>query len=154
MDKQTIKERYLRLQVELGENARSLIVNGDASLVLLGIKEKTPCLNIDVSKNVLNWAFNKKLYTPEVDPNLTLLDGEFNRFSFDSNVVLQEADEFTGLIFFENIWSYSPSALLTQKRYLIKTSIRSDEEKELDLKEVKLLERLVHERKLTAVGMH
>lgn len=153
MDRARVVERYKELLNQLGEPAQNVVLSAGAALVILGLREKTTNLNVDVPTGVFLWAFNntnaqlkasgQTLQTIRVENGVPL-------FNLSDDVSLQELSDTTGLVCVEGVWMYSPFELLQQKRYLAKLPNRDQDKRERDLKEVGLIEELRRGQKLTA----
>lgn len=140
MDKEAVIARYHQLVKELGEEARDVVLSAGAALVIMGVREETEDLDVDVKPGVFSWAAKGK----------TILDdGLTPRFAFGEDVDLHIANEDTGVACVDGVWIYSPSAMLFQKRLLARFAGRKPEKREKDLAEIAILERIVKQQKFT-----
>lgn len=152
MNKAEVVGRYKQLLDDLGEEPRNVILSAGSALVMLGLREETASLDVDVPTNVFKWALNKTLARLKAEGKEFQMRATTGapRFKLNEFVCLQELEESTGIVCVEGVWLYSPSALLVQKRYLSKMPNRKEIHREVDLREVTLLEQLIHGQKHTA----
>lgn len=142
MDKAQVVERYTQLLGELNEDARNVILSAGSALVMFGIRQDTQDLDVDVSTGVFRFLSGKHLVITE--------EGISDLIKYAPDVDIHEFEPDTGIVCVDGVWTYSPSALLTQKRYLAKLPTRKEGKREADLKEISLLEELIRGQKHTA----
>lgn len=142
MDKAQVVERYKQLLVELGEDARDVVLSAGAALVILGIRDFTTDLDVDVSPGTFKWLANSHLIITE--------EGVSDLIKYRLDVDIHEFDDTIGRVCVDGVWMYSPSELLKQKRHLARMPNRKEGKREADLREADLLEKLIKGQKLTA----
>lgn len=142
MDKAQVVERYRQLLSELKEEPRDVVLSAGSALVMLGIRETTQDLDVDVSTGVFKFLSRTNLVIVE--------EGISDLIKYGVDVDIHERDSSTGVVCVEGVWLYSPSSLLMQKRYLAKLPTRKEGKRETDLQEISLLEELIRGQKLTA----
>lgn len=135
MDKKAIVKAYTELLVELGEQAKDVVLSAGAALVMMGIRESTADLDVDVLPNVFKILGKKK--------GVELEDGSFTMIHYSDHVHIHELDTLTGRVCIEGVWCYSPGEMLTQKRYLVNHPKRNPNKLEQDRKDIEGLEALV-----------
>jgi len=145
MDKAGVIERYRVLLNELDEPAQNVVLSSTSALVLLGVRETTDDLDAGIPENVfrLYERSNKFRVSPAAAGVEKLL-------KFDKDVELGVLNTDCGVVCVGGVWSYSPSALLTQKRYLSKVMERDESQRVADLADIDALEKLVKERQHVA----
>lgn len=156
MDKARVVERYKELLNELTEPAHQVVLSAGAALVILGLREETADLDVDVPTGVFLWAFNNtnaRLRTAGEPLQRLMVEQGVPRFNLHADIAMHELSDTIGLVCVEGIWMYSPSELLYQKRALARSPDRDQDKRERDLKEVALIEQLIKEQKLTARGI-
>lgn len=153
MDKAAVVERYKELLNQLNEPAQNVVLSAGAALVILGLREETADLDVDVPTGVFMWAFgdhNARLKSSGKDTVQMQAVGGSSYFDLHEDVALHELSDTTGVVCVEGVWIYSPSELLQQKRYLARLAERDDTKRERDLAEAALIEQLIKEQKHTA----
>lgn len=142
MKKADVIKRYQALLVELDEPARDVVLSAGGALVVLGLRESTADLDVDVQPNVFKWLARS---------HLTLSDpGVPDSIKYRLDVDVHALSETVGVVCVDGVWIYSPSELLKQKRYLASLPSRREGKRERDWFEVELLEQLIKEQTLTA----
>lgn len=142
MNKAEVVGRYKELLNDLGEDARNVVLSAGSALVMLGIRKDTMDLDVDIPTGLFNYLAKKHLVITE--------PGVSDLIKYAIDVDLHEFDADTGVVCVEGVWTYSPSALLIQKRYLSKLPTRKEHKRETDLDEISLLETLIRSQKLTS----
>jgi hypothetical protein len=145
MDKAAVIERYRTLLNELNEPAHSVVLSSSSALVLLGVRMTTEELDADVPEGVFKMFERSGRF-----PVLEAAEGDSKHLKFDADVELNVLDTDRGVVCLGGVWSYSPSELLAQKRYLSKFPERSEGKRAADLLDIVALETLIKERSLTA----
>lgn len=142
MNKDQVKTRYNALVESLGELPHHVVLSAGGALVMMGVRDKTDDLDVDVRPGVFTWAAvtHPKIVEENVSP----------RVQYNSFVDLHELNEDTGLACVEGVWCYSPRELLLQKRHLSNMPNRLLGKRERDLMEIVQLESLVRSPRLTA----
>lgn len=142
MNKEKVKEHYNALVATLGELPHNVLLSAGSALVMMGIRESTNDLDVDVLPGVLKWASHGRGFIEEenVSP----------RVKFSDHIDLHELDENTGRVCIEGVYLYSPHALLIQKRHLAHIPNRPPIKREQDLMEIVQLESLVRSPRHTA----
>lgn len=138
MDKSDVIARYHKLLDELDEPAESVVLSGAAALVVLGVRDETSDLDVEVPSGVFKWLMNSRGAIQEL--------GIAPRVRYSPDVEVRELDECTGIVYLEGVWLYSPSELLKQKRFLASMP----NHRGVALKEIQLLENLIKGQRLTA----
>ncbi|WP_050470020.1 hypothetical protein, partial [Pseudomonas aeruginosa] len=113
-----------------------------AALVVMGIREETSDLDVDVPTSVFNWASNKFGVIENETVN--------KRVQYTPLVDLHEYDENTGVVCIEGVWLYSPTELLKQKHWLTKLADRTDVKTQQDHRDIRQLETLTQSQPFTA----
>jgi hypothetical protein len=142
MDKAEVIGRYQKLLEELDEPAERVILCGGSALVVLGIRETTSDLDVDIDPKLFKFYATK--FPVKKEPNVNDL------IEFAPDVDIHEFDPDTGIVFVNGVWSYSPSAMLIQKRHLARMPNRKPGKREQDLIDIQQLELLVKGQRLTA----
>jgi hypothetical protein len=145
MDKAAVIERYKALLNELNEPAHSVVLSSGSALVLLGVRMTTSDLDADIPEGVFKMYERSGKF-----PVLEAAEGDGKHVKFDGDVDLNILDTDRGVVCLGGVWSYSPSELLAQKRYLSKLPGRSEGKRAADLLDIASLETLIKERSLTA----
>jgi hypothetical protein len=145
MDKTAVVERYRTLLNELDEPAYSVVLSSGSALVLLDVREVTSDLDVDIPEGTFKMFERSGKF-----PVLEATNGDGKHLKFDKDVDLNILDTDRGVVCLGGIWSYSPSELLAQKRYLSKSPDRSEEKRAADLLDIAALEILIKDRSLTA----
>lgn len=145
MDKAAVVERYRTLLNELNEPAHSVVLSSGSALVLLGVRMTTNDLDVDVPEGVFKMYERSGKF-----PVLEATEGDGKHVKFDEDVDLNVLDTDRGVVCLGGVWSYSPSELLAQKRYLSKLPGRAEGKRAADLLDIAALETLIKERSLTA----
>lgn len=145
MDKAAVIERYKTLLNELDEPAYSVVLSAGSALVLLGVRQSTTDLDVDIPEGTFKMFERSGKF-----PILPAAGGDGKHLKFDKDVDLNVLDTDRGVVCLGGVWSYSPSELLAQKRYLSKSPERSPEKRADDLQDISVLETLIKDRSLTA----
>ena len=145
MDKAAVIERYKTLLNELDEPAYSVVLSAGSALVLLGVRQSTTDLDVDIPEGTFKMFERSGKF-----PVLPAAGGDGKHLKFDKDVDLNVLDTDRGVVCLGGVWSYSPSELLAQKRYLSKSPERSPEKRAADLQDIGVLETLIKDRSLTA----
>jgi len=145
MDKTAVIERYRTLLNELDEPAHSVVLSSGSALVLLGVRSATNDLDADIPEGTFKMFERSGKF-----PVLPAAGGDGKHLKFDKDVDLNVLDTDRGVVCLGGVWSYSPSELLAQKRYLSKSPERSAEKRAADLLDIGVLETLIKDRSLTA----
>lgn len=145
MDKEAVVERYIALLNELNEPARNLVLSAGSALVVLGVRETTADLDVDVPEGVFR-VYERSGKFPVAAATVDL----GKRLKFDADVDLHILDEDRGLACLNGVWIYSPTELLVQKRYLSKLEGRDEEKRAADLLDIAALETLIKGRNYAA----
>jgi hypothetical protein len=142
MKKDDVITQYKTLVHELGESAHNVVLSAGAAAVMMGIRDETTNLDVDVLPGVFKWAaINKK-----IEKSGTLND----RVVYSENIGLHELDEDRGRVCIEGVWVYSPRELIIQKRQLGHDTYRCIGKRVRDEVEVALLISMGHVTKFTA----
>lgn len=145
MDKEAVIERYITLLNELNEPARNLVLSAGSALVVLGVRETTADLDVDVPEGVF------KVYERSGKFEVTAATLDISkRLKFDVDVDLHILDEDRGRACLNGVWIYSPNELLIQKRYLSNLEGRDAEKRAADLVDITALETLIKGRNYAA----
>jgi len=147
MNKQEVIARYKELLDELEEDAQDVVLSAGAALVMMGIREETADLDVDVGKGTFNYiarSMNKKVVTSQIANDL---------LEYDETVDLHVRDENVGVVQIDGVWVYSPSSMLVQKRYLASSPHRKPGKAEQDLEDIAALEAVMKEQKFSAKVM-
>lgn len=142
MDKSAVIARYRKLLEELDEPAERVILCGGSALVVLGVRETTSDLDVDIDPTL--FKFYARTFPVKKEPNVNDL------IAFKPDVDLHEFNPDTGIVFVNGVWTYSPHAMLVQKRYLAGMPNRKPGKREQDLEDIRQLELLVKGQRLTA----
>lgn len=145
MDKTAVIERYRTLLNELDEPAHSVVLSSGSALVLLGVRSATNDLDADIPEGTFKMFERSGKF-----PVLPAAEGDGRHLKFDKDVDLSVLDTDRGVVCLNGVWSYSPSELLAQKRYLSKSPERSESKRAADLLDIVALESLIKDRRLTA----
>lgn len=124
--------QYRALVRELGENAHNVVLSAGAAAVMMGIRDETNDLDVDVLPGVFKWAATTKTVIEE--------EGFNARVVYAEQIDLHVLDEDRGKVCIEGVWTYSPRELINQRRELIKTPGRDVGKLVRDQVEVSLLE--------------
>lgn len=142
MNKAEVIERYRELVEDLTLPPHQVILSAGAALVVMGIREETSDLDVDVPTSVFNWASNKFGVIENETVN--------KRVQYTPLVDLHEYDENTGVVCIEGVWLYSPTELLKQKHWLTKLADRTDIKTQQDHRDIRQLETLTQSQPFTA----
>lgn len=142
MNKDQVIVRYNALVKDLGELPHHVVLSAGGALVMMGVRETTEDLDVDVLPGIFKWASaGKQVITEEnVSP----------RLEYDKFIDLHELNEDTGLACIEGVYCYSAREMLIQKRHLASIPNRLHGKRERDLMEIVQLESLVRSPRLTA----
>jgi len=134
MNKEAVIREYKKLVDELGEQPHEVVLSAGAALVMMGVRDQTEDLDVDVRSNIFKWLSNgrKVIEEEHVSP----------RIEYRSNIDIHELSENTGVVCIAGVWMYSPGELLIQKRYLANMPNRRFAKREKDLAEITQLETL------------
>ncbi len=142
MDKQTRALEYTRLVTELGELPHQVVLSAGAALVMLGIREETQDLDVDVSESVFKWLALKHPIITE--------DNISPRIAYREHIDVHVFNENTGVVCVSGVWIYSPGEMLRQKLYLADIPNRTAGKRKKDLSEADQLRTLMRSTGLTA----
>lgn len=134
MNKEEVKQRYLELVKELGEVPHEVVLSAGAALVMMGVREETADLDVDIMPNSFKAIGRVKGIKT---------DGGFTLIHYSDHVDLHEFDISTGRVCVDDVWTYSPGEMLTQKRYLVNHPQRSEEKRKQDRLDIEKLETIV-----------
>jgi hypothetical protein len=142
MNRDQVISRYKALVTALGDPAHLVILSAGGALVMMDVREETVDLDVDVSPMTFKWVGMSKpvLLEENVSP----------RIEYDPFIDLHELSDTTGIVCVDNVWIYSPSEMLKQKRHLAAMPNRKPNKRERDLMEIVQLESLVRSPRLTA----
>lgn len=135
MDKKAVIELYTKLVEELAEPAKDVVLSAGAAMVMMGLREETADLDVDVLPNVFKSIGRTRGIVTE--------EGGFTLIHYSDHVALHEFDVNSGRVCIEGVWTYSPGELLTQKRYLSTHPKRNPSKYEQDRKDIEALEALI-----------
>jgi hypothetical protein len=144
-NKAQLKERYNEVVDELGESPHSILLSAGGALVMMGLRETTRDLDLDVPQNIFTWAKSK------CAKGKSLVERELVRWADD--VDLHLGDEHRGLVCIEGVWCYSPNEMLVQKRYLVSHPLRHSRKRLQDRVDIQLLEGMLSKTKFTSKVM-
>lgn len=144
MNKQAVILQYHQLVNELGEEPHDVVLSAGSALVMMGVREETTDLDVDVNEGVFKMYLRKSGIALDAVPGL----GECVAYS--DTIDLHQRNEDVGVVCIEGVWVYSPSAMLMQKRFLVSHPKRKPEKIPQDLADIAKLEELVRSQKLTA----
>lgn len=142
MNKDQVKKRYDALVEALGELPHEVVLSAGGALVMMGVRETTNDLDVDVRPGVFKWVAKIREIIIEANVN--------PRLKYDAYIDLHELSEDTGLACIDGVWCYSPRELLLQKRHLSDIPNRTQGKRERDLMEIVQLESLVRSPRITA----
>ena len=145
MDKSAVIARYHELLKELDEPAERVVLCAGAALVVLGIRETTKDLDVDIDP--ILFKFYARTYPVKKEPNVN------DMIAFKHDVDLHEFNPDTGIVCVNGVWTYSPSAMLIQKRYLAKLPNRPLSKREQDLEDIRQLEQVIKGQRFTTKVM-
>lgn len=135
MDKKAIVKAYAALVQELDEQPKDVVLSAGAALVMMGVRETTTDLDVDILPNVFKLISKTK--------GVQVEDESFTMIHYSDHVDLHELDLNTGRVCIEGVWCYSPGEMLTQKRYLVNHPKRDLSKIEQDRKDIEGLEQLI-----------
>jgi hypothetical protein len=142
MKKDDVIAQYKTLVHELGENAHDVVLSAGAAAVMMGIRDETSDLDVDVLPGVWKWA--------AINRTVLKNEGLADRVVYSDTVGLHELDEDRGRVCIEGVWVYSPRELIMQKRTLTRAPCRGIGKLVRDEVEVALLISMGHITKFTA----
>lgn len=134
MDKESVIRQYKKLVEELGEQPHSVVLSSGAALVMMGIRDQTQDLDVDVPANIFKWLGNTRQVIAEEHCS--------PRIQYSPEVDVHELSEHTAVVCIAGVWMYSPGELLLQKRHLANLPTRPAHKREKDLLEITELEAL------------
>jgi len=134
--------QYKALVRELGENAHNVVLSAGAAAVMMGIREETNDLDVDVLSGVFKWAATTKTVLKE--------EGVSDRVLYAESIDLHVLDEDRGRVCVEGVWIYSPRELILQKRAMSKFPGRPIGKLVQDQVEIAQLEAMGNSTKFTA----
>ena len=142
MNKQELMDQYKLLVNELGEHPHHVVLSAGGALVMMGLREKTDDLDVDIQPSVFKWAaLGRNVITEEnVSP----------RVKYKENIDLHELSETTAVVCIDGVWVYSPGEMIIQKRHLATLPNRAFGKRERDLIELTQLESLQRNSRLCA----
>lgn len=145
MKKDDVIAQYKTLVRELGENTHNVVLSAGAAAVMMGIREETVDLDVDVLPGVFKWAATTK--------HIEKKEGITDRVIYAERIGLHELDEDRGRVCIEGVWVYSPRELIIQKRQLSHNPNRCIGKLVQDQVEIALLIAMGHVTKFTAVAV-
>jgi len=134
MNKEAVIREYKKLVDELGEQPHEVVLSAGAALVMMGVRDETQDLDVDVRTNIFKWLSNGREIVQEENCS--------PRIQYRKGVAIHEFSENTGVVCIAGVWMYSPGELLIQKRYLANMPNRRFGKREKDLFEITQLETL------------
>lgn len=142
MNRDQVISRYKALVEKLDELPHHVVLSAGGALVMMGVREKTEDLDVDIRPSVFNWV---GITLPKIaEENVSL------RIKYDSFIDLHVLSEDTGLACIDGVWCYSAREMLLQKKHLANIPNRTPGKRERDLMEIVHLESLVRSPRLTA----
>lgn len=142
MNKDLVIARYQALVEKLGELPHHVVLSAGGALVMMGVREETEDLDVDVRPGVFKWCAQGR--------DLIVEDNVSPRVVYDPFIDLHELSEDTGLACIDGVYCYSAREMLIQKRHLASMPNRKPGKRERDLMEIVQLESLVRSPRLTA----
>ena len=142
MKKEDVIQHYRELVAALGEDPHHVVLSAGAAAVMMGIRDETDDLDVDVLPGVFKWVCGTKPVI--VEENVS------DRVAYSDHVDLHVLDEDRGVVCIDGIWVYSPRELLAQKRKLAKMPNRTPGKMLRDSIEIGLLEELAKSPVFTA----
>jgi hypothetical protein len=134
MKKDDVISQYKALVRELGENAHNVVLSAGSASVMMGLRDETNDLDVDVLPGVFKWAATTKTVIEE--------EGFNPRVIYSEHIDLHILDEDRGKVCIEGVWTYSPRELVNQRREMVKNPKRNPDKLPQDHIEIALLEGL------------
>ena len=141
-NKAQLKERYQKVIDYLNEPPHTVLLTAGGALVMMGLREQTEDLDLDIPESVYNWCAGNH---PVVEGL-----GGVSYVRMGNDVSFQKGIEERGLVCIEGVWCYSPREMIHQKRWLATHPGRTESKRDQDLMDIRQLESLSNATKFTA----
>lgn len=142
MDKIELIEKYQSVLKALNEPGHNVLVSSGSALVILGVRNKTDTLNVNVPPNVFKYLSSTKTVIQR--------SGCTPYIQLDKQTRAHPSADYTGVCCVEGIWLFSVSELIKQKKEVTKHPNRLPINKLRDQKEIDALEVLLKSNKTTS----
>jgi hypothetical protein len=141
-NKAQLKERYQQVIDYLSEPPHTVLLTAGGALVMMGLREQTEDLDLDIPESVYNWCARSH---PKVEGL-----GGITYVRMGDDVSFQKTTEERGLVCIEGVWCYSPREMLYQKQWLATHANRPENKRKQDLIDINQLRSLSTTTKFTA----
>lgn len=137
LDRDAVVRRYKQLLVEMGLEAKDVVLNAGAALVLMGMRKTTNDLDVSVPVDFFDKQRVRKGTLNGLTGPVVAWDGMVDMYPLPSHFTRSHVVDYLG------IWIYSPKELIKQKRKLAKHKDRDPHKAAQDRADIVKLKELM-----------